>query len=149
MDDSTIRGGWDRSEIESFLAEYRGPLRLAVSTDSGFPLICSLWFQWNGEKLVCATTRKARVVELIEANPRCGFEVAPNEPPYFGVRGRAEARITEEGANQLLESLVSRYLGTTEGRFARWLLNREEEEVVIELDVRWITSWDYRDRMNR
>jgi hypothetical protein len=44
---------------------------------------------------------------------------------------------------------VVRYLGDRDSRFARWLLGRDVEEVLIALDIEAIASWDYRERMRR
>ena len=48
----------------------------------------------------------------------------------------------------LLGNLVDRYLGSRETKFASWLLRRSDDEVKIELDIRWMTSWDYSGRMS-
>jgi len=123
-------------------------LRLAVLGESGFPLVCSLWFGYDGGKLFCATTRQSKLVERLRANPRCGFELAPNEPPYFGVRGQGIATVSSEAAMDLLGDLVDRYLGRRDTNFAQWLLGRTEDEVAISIDIRWMTSWDFRQRMS-
>jgi hypothetical protein len=86
-------------------------------------------------------------VECILANPRCGFEIATNEPPYCGVRGQGVAAVSAVGAMDLLGNLFDRYLGSRETRLASWLLSRSNDEAKIELDIRWMTSWDYSRRM--
>ena len=139
---------WPLDKLENFLTKYRSPMRLAVLSDSGFPLICSLWFAYEEGRLLCATTRQAKVVDCILANPRCGFEIAPNEPPYLGVRGQGVATVSSEGSMDLLGNLVDRYLGSRETKFARWLLSRSDDEVTIRIDIRWMTSWDYSQRMS-
>lgn len=139
---------WTEDETLAFLDRFRVPLRVSANTPSGFPLICSLWFRRDGERLLCATQRSAHVARCLERDPRCAFELAPNEPPYFGVRGRGMARIRTEGAEAVLESLIDRYLDDRDSALARWLLARAADEVVIEIEPEWLTSWDYRDRMN-
>jgi hypothetical protein len=148
MDSLSADSAWQVDKLQDFLETYRSPLRLAVLSDSDFPLICSLWFAYEEGRLFCATTRQAKVVECILANPRCGFEVASNEPPYFGVRGRGLATISTDGSMDLLGKLVDRYLGSRETKFSRWLLSRADDEVTIEIDIRWMTSWDYSGRMS-
>ena len=123
-------------------------MRLAVLSDSGFPLICSLWFAYEEGRLFCATKRQAKIVDCILANPRCGFEIATNETPYFGVRGNGVATVSADGSMDLLGNLVDRYLGSRETKFSRWLLSQADDEVKIEIDIRWMTSWDYRGRMS-
>jgi nitroimidazol reductase NimA-like FMN-containing flavoprotein (pyridoxamine 5'-phosphate oxidase superfamily) len=144
----STRSAWPASEVTDFFEAYRGPLRLAVVDSSGFPMICSLWYRFDHGRIFCATTKGSRVVECLRENPKCGFELAPNEPPYFGVRGRGLAKTGPEGAMELLETLVDRYLGSRETKFAKWLLSRRDEEVVIGIDIQWMTSWDFRSRMS-
>jgi hypothetical protein len=79
--------------------------------------------------------------------PRCAFEIAPNEPPYFGVRGQATASLESAGARELLERLLDRYVGTTDSKLGRFLLGRADEELVVRLKPEWIGTWDYRERM--
>jgi hypothetical protein len=148
MKSLSARSMWSVNRVDQFLSTYKAPLRLAVSTASGFPLICSLWFKYENERILCATTRNAKVVECISADPRCGFELAPNEPPYFGVRGQGIATISSDDSIELLGDLVDRYLGNRSTKFARWLLGREEEEVTISIEIQWATAWDYQQRMS-
>jgi hypothetical protein len=142
------KSAWPASRVRDFLETYRAPLRLAVNDASGFPLICSLWFRYEGGRLFCATTRQSRVVSRLRENPKCGFELAPNEPPYFGLRGRGLATVRSEGAMEVLGSLVDRYIGSRDTKFSKWLLGRAEDEVVIEIDIQWMTSWDFSSRMS-
>ena len=142
------QSAWSADEVARFFADFRAPLRVAAQRDSGFPILCSLWFNHRDDRLFCATQRDAKIVEALERSPGCAFELAPNEPPYFGVRGRGTAHITGEGAQTELESLVDRYLGNRDSELASWLLGRADQEVVIVIEPAWLTSWDYRDRMS-
>jgi hypothetical protein len=144
----SVDSAWSVEKLQDFLEQYRSPMRLAVLSDSGFPLICSLWFAYEEGRLFCATKRQAKVVDCILANPRCGFEIATNETPYFGVRGNGVATVSADGSMDLLGNLVDRYLGSRETKFSRWLLSQADDEVKIEIDIRWMTSWDYRGRMS-
>ncbi len=145
--DAAIRGPWSRAEAERWLGEAVIPLRLAVQAPSGWPLVLSLWFVARDGRLLCATQRSAHVVAALEHDPRCAFEVAPDTPPYRGVRGRATVAITPDREGAVLAALCPRYLGSTDGDLARWLLSRAADEVVLELDPRRVTTWDYRERM--
>ena len=148
MDSVSTASAWPANKVEDFLSTSLSPLRLAVVRDSGFPLICSLWFAYEEGRLLCATTQQAKVTECLLANPRCGFEIAPNEPPYLGVRGHGVATVSSDGSMDRLGTLVDRYLGNRKTQFAQWLLNRSEDEVTIEIDILWMTSWDYSQRMS-
>jgi hypothetical protein len=140
-------GPWSESEVRDFLAEACIPMRLAVNTPSGFPVVLSLWFLTEGDELLAAVHRDARVATRLREDARCAFEIAPNDPPYRGVRGQANARLEADGAGPLLERLLVRYLGTTDSSLGRFLLGRADEELVVRLRPVWVGTWDYTSRM--
>lgn len=140
-------GPWSEAKVREFLAEARIPMRLAANTASGFPVILSLWFLPEGDDLLAAVHQDARIVKRLQTDSRCAFEIAPNEPPYLGVRGRANAVLEEEGGGALLERLLERYLGSSDSDLGRFLLARADEELVVRLRPSRIASWDYSGRM--
>lgn len=145
---SSITGPWSHTEIETYLTRTTVPLRLASSTREGWPFVFSIWYEYRDGALWCATQERARVVRALLRDGRCGFEVAPCDPPYRGVRGRGRATIvTSEGA-VVLRRLVVRYLGGDSSNLARWLLTRIDSEVAIRIEPVQIASWDYSERMS-
>jgi len=142
-----IAGPFSRARIESYLGDSVVPLRLACSAPSGHPLLLSLWFVWREGAIWCATSPRARVVSLLRSDPRCGFEVAREAPPYCGVRGAGVAELVLERGAEILAVLVDRYLGTRDSRFARWLLGRGQREMAIRIEPLRMTSWDFANRM--
>ena len=142
------KGPWSSSEVERFLAETRVPLRLAVHGASGHPVVVSLWFVRAEQRLWCATQRRSRLASLLVRDPRCAFEVAPDAPPYRGVRGQALASLRDDRGEEMLGILIDRYLGDRSSRLARWLLDRAAGETAIALEPRTLVSWDYRERMS-
>ena len=138
---------WSWAAIQSFLERQQIPLRLACVDRRDEPIVCSLWYLFEGDSLWCATQKSARVVDYLERNPVCGFEVAPEAPPYMGVRGQATVSLSAERGPEVLLSLIDRYLGDRESSLARWLIARSSDEVAIRLSPRWLTSWDYSGRM--
>lgn len=142
-----LSGPWDRGRIQTFLAETRIPMRLAANTDTGFPIVLSLWFLVEDDELFAVVHQDAKIAKRLEADPRCAFEIAPDEPPYRGVRGQATARLESGGAAALLERLLERYLSSTDSSLGRFLLARAEEELVVRLQPNWMASWDYSKRM--
>ncbi len=140
-------GPWTESRVQEFLAEARIPMRLAANTASGFPVILSLWFLPQEDELLAAVHRDARIAKRLKTDPRCAFEIAPNEPPYRGVRGRAVASLDPDGAPELLDRLLDRYLGSGDSSLGRFLLARAEEELIVRLQPSRIDSWDYSERM--
>ena len=143
-----IKGSWSRERVDEHLASAVIPLRLAYASASAHPQLLSLWFVWRDDAFWCATSERARVVAMLAREPRCGFEVAPDAPPYHGVRGRGVATLDAARGAEVLGLLVDRYLGTRESPFARWLLTRAASEVAIRIEPSSLVSWDFRARMN-
>jgi nitroimidazol reductase NimA-like FMN-containing flavoprotein (pyridoxamine 5'-phosphate oxidase superfamily) len=142
-----ITGPWTHAELDAFLAQSRIPIRLAVNGSRGHPLLASLWFVPQGDTIWCATQRSARIARALTRDPRCAFELAPETPPYRGVRGRALAALHDDRAEEILRLAIARYLGDPSSRFARWLLSRARNETAIALEPRSFFCWDYRERM--
>ncbi len=142
-----VTGPFDRAEVAEFLDGAVIPVRLACVAPSGWPIVVSLWFARRGEELVCATQRSSSLVRALEHEPRCAFEVAGEDPPYRGVRGRALVTIEPDEGLATLSELLTRYLGGTDGAFAQRLLARTAPEVVLRLDPAEVSSWDYARRM--
>lgn len=150
MDAALIRTGsdWNAQAIDAFLASALIPLRLACVTDSGRPLICSLWYLADSDSLWCATQDSARIVDYFERNPACAFEIAPETMPYKGVRGQGRAIVRPDEGSAVLGRLIDRYFGNRDSDFAQWLLSRAEHEVALQIQPDWLTAWDFSGRMD-
>ncbi|MCB9626972.1 MAG: pyridoxamine 5'-phosphate oxidase family protein [Sandaracinaceae bacterium] len=146
--DCTVRGPYSRARVAAFLDDTVVPMRLAVQTAGKFPVLLSLWFAREGDTLVAAVHRDAKIVRRLRDNPHCAFEVALNAPPYRGVRGQATVQLDAARGGEVLERLLQRYLGSLDSRLARWLLSRRSEELALVLEPVNIESWDYGDRMS-
>jgi hypothetical protein len=144
---AAMPGAWDESEIAAYLAAARIPLRLSAIDAAGFPRVLSLWFLPDDGALWCATQASAQVVRFLAAEPRCGFEVAGDTPPYRGVRGTGRATIDPRRGAQMLERLLARYGVAPDSRLARTLTARAASEVAIRIDPLRVTSWDFSQRM--
>jgi hypothetical protein len=142
-----LAGPWSEADVRRHLETSEIPLRLACATPSGHPLVLSLWYLWRDGALWCATPSDAALVRHLRRDPRCGFEVAGERPPYCGVRGRGPAAIEPARGEEVLRSLLRRYQGGEDGRLARWLLSRVGREVAIRIQPERMVSWDYRERM--
>lgn len=137
----------DLTRFENYLEAIRIPLRLACTTESGWPMAVSLWFQYRDGLLYCATQKSAKVVTYLQNDPRCAFEIAADHPPYCGVRGQAVSRIDENLGAEILEQLLSRYLGGTDNDLAQDLLAKKDHEVAIILKPVKVYEWDFSSRM--
>jgi len=135
------------SDYQEFLEKSRIPLRLACKTESGWPMILSLWFIYTEDSLYCATRGSARIVTYLLKNKECAFEIAADTPPYCGIRGQAQASIDSVRGVEILELLLDRYLGNRDNSLAGKLLEKSMDEVAIRLDPVNIISWDFSARM--
>jgi len=135
------------SEVREFLEQVRIPIRLASITTSGWPVLISLWYLYQDGLLYCATQEGAKITRYIEKNNQVAFEIAADDPPYCGVRGKAIARVDDQLGVKILERLLVRYLGGTENDLAKNLLAKKETEVAIVLEPLRIFTWDFRQRM--
>jgi nitroimidazol reductase NimA-like FMN-containing flavoprotein (pyridoxamine 5'-phosphate oxidase superfamily) len=134
-------------ETERYLKEVQIPLRLSCVTESGWPMVLSLWYVYMDGKIYCATVETAKVVEYLRKEPRCAFEVATDEPPYCGIRGQARATIIKPRGAEILKILLERYLGGTDSSLAKKLLKESRSEVAIELQTINYAIWDFTERM--
>lgn len=143
-----VRGPWSIGEIEAYLFASVLPLRLSCVGGDGYPRVVSVWYRYLDGHLCCVAHQKSSLVALLSGNEKVGFELAPNEPPYCGVRGQGTAVVSRLDAdNDTLDRLLERYVGGADSQLAKWLLARREEEMLIRVKpARWF-SWDYRDRM--
>lgn len=140
-------GPWSMAQVRTHLEATVVPLRLAVASSTGHPRVVSLWYLWREDALYCATTDRSRVVRWLRRDPRCGFEVARDAPPYRGVRGSGRAELVPAQGEAILGLLLDRYLGGREAPLARWLLSRAAREVALRITPERLSSWDFTERM--
>lgn len=146
--DLELSGPWNLEQISEFLQTHTFPLRLSCVGEDGFPRVVSVWFGYNGSEFQCVSHRSSQLVRLLERDDRVGFEIAPNEPPYCGVRGQGRAALSPDTGGAVLTRMLERYLGGTESELAQWLLSRADGEMLITITPLRLFSWDYRSRMS-
>jgi nitroimidazol reductase NimA-like FMN-containing flavoprotein (pyridoxamine 5'-phosphate oxidase superfamily) len=144
---AALKGPWNQAQIEAFLYNSTIPLRLSCMGGDGFPRVVSVWYGYDGQNLRCVSHRSSQLVGLLRRSDRVGFELAPNEPPYYGVRGQGIATLDSDADGTALRQMLERYLGGTTSKLASWLLSRAEDEVLISIEPVRLFSWDYRERM--
>ncbi|MBO6657550.1 MAG: pyridoxamine 5'-phosphate oxidase family protein [Pseudomonadales bacterium] len=147
MKNLSTKSDWDQRQVETFLKSSRIPIRIAVD-DGDYPLICSVWYQYRDGTLCIVSHKTSKLAKLLQARGRCAFEIAPNDPPYQGVRGKAEVSSNQDDVHSTLRHLIDRYLGATNRSLAKWLLSRVDDELGFVLTPTWVTSWDYGGRMD-
>jgi len=142
-----MSGCWTEAQITAFMIKSQIPVRLAVRDQTGCPLVMSLWYLYEGGAIWCATNENARVIRFLTLDPRCGFEIAGDTPPYRGVRGKGQASLHPEHGGKVLKQLLERYEISSNSKLAAMLLSRIDQEVAIRIEPDRISSWDFSERM--
>ncbi len=139
---------WNADQVAAYLADSIIPMRIAVNGNRQ-PLLCSVWYQFDEDSgtLLAASHVSSALIKSLQKNPYCSFEIAPNDPPYMGVRGNGEVSLSKANAGSVLTELINRYLGNTDSKLAQWLLSRVDDEYVITITPTSLTAWDYSPRM--
>jgi hypothetical protein len=141
-----VSGPWDAQQVERWLAGARIPVRLGVRSTTG-PLVLSLWYRFVDGELWCATGSGADVVSHVRREPRVGFEVGPDIPPYRGVRGSGRVEVVPARGQETLDRLLDRYLDEANADLADWLRRHADDEVALRIHDLRVTSWDFSGRM--
>ncbi|MFV8818019.1 pyridoxamine 5'-phosphate oxidase family protein [Haliea sp. E17] len=140
---------WSESEIAKYLEEANTPIRISTAGSDGYPLICSLWFVYRDGVLWAASHKNSHIIKMLRRNPKIGFEVATNEYPYHGVRGKADVTLHEDSTENILEKVIDKYLQGGNKKLAAWLLSRQKDEYAIKISPVALNSWDFSGRMER
>ena len=122
-------------------------LRLACLTNSGWPMIVSLWFKFLNDRFYCATQENAKIISYLKKDNRCAFEISSEIPPYKGIRGQGKSIIKNELGIEILETVIEKYISKKDTNLKKYLLERKENEVAIEIIPIKIFYWDYTKRM--
>ena len=123
------------------------PLRLACLTNSGWPMIVPLWFKFLNDRFYCATQENAKIISYLKKDNRCAFEISSEIPPYKGIRGQGKSIIKNELGIEILQTVIEKYIPKKDTNLKKYLLERKENEVAIEIIPIKIFYWDYTNRM--
>lgn len=137
-------------EIEKFLESSRLNIQLATLDENGYPNIHPTWFYYDrdSEKLYLVTQKTTKKVQNIRRNPdKIYFSIDDENSPYKGVKGRAEASISENIQKNvtIVEKMFLKYLGTPDHPLTKTIIEtvRNGTEVVVEITPRFFSAWDY------
>ena len=137
----------DKQNLEILIPKEKIPIRISFMKSNGFPTVVSLWYTHENGRIYCAVQKTAKVISYIQKNPKCGFEIAGDMPPYKGLRGEGTVNIIHDKGKEVLETLIEKYLGTKESTLSRFLRDNSKNEVAIEIIPQKTYSYDYSKRM--
>jgi len=137
----------EKTQMDQTISDTKIPIRIAFVKHDGSPSIISLWYEQIGDKIYCATKRTAKIVTYFQNNPKCGFEIATDKPPYKGTRGTGHVKIIESQGPEILKILIKKYLGDKESTLSKYLNDNLQAEVALEISPQNIFNYDYSKRM--
>lgn len=140
---------WSKEQIFNYLDQTTTPMRISCHDDDGHPIICSLWFFHQDGILWAASHQKSHIIRRLIKNPNVGFEIATNDYPYHGVRGKANITLIRDAEVNILGKVIDKYLQGSNTKLANWLLSRQDEEYAIKITPISINSWDFSERMEK
>ena len=123
------------------------PIRIGFIKSNGYPSIISLWYIDIDGKIYCATQKTAKIIQYLETNPSCGFEIASDQPPYKGSRGEGIVKIIPSKGPEILNLLIKKYLGEKESTLSKFLRGHSQNEIAIEITPTKIFHYDYSKRI--
>ncbi len=139
--------GMDQSEIDTFLASSKIPLRLGTTKSKGEPNIHPVWYHYANNRLYLMSYNDAVKVRNLKRNKTVYFSVDTDAMPNTGVKGRGTAIIVKDTgkALSLSEKIIAKYLGDLTSTMAKNMLDqvRQGSEVLVEIIPHYFSTWDY------
>lgn len=130
------------------LDEKKIPIRLGLMRPNGFPLVISLWYFVDNEKIYCATKKDSKIVKYLKNNPKCSFEIASDNMPYRGIRGYGICQINNENGTLVLDKLMNKYLNENQNKLKQYLIHDNYREIALEIIPYYVSNYDYTKRMS-
>lgn len=137
------------AEVERFL-DSKLNIQLATIDEEGYPNIQPIWFHYDraSGKIYVGTQKGTKKVQNIRRDPsKIYFSIDDENYPYKGVKGRGEAKISEDIQKNvaIIEKISRKYLGTLDHPIAKMMLDnaRNGTEVVIEISPKFFSAWDF------
>lgn len=136
-------------EVNSFL-ENKLNIQLATIDEEGYPSIQPLWFLYDKEsgKIYISTQKTTRKIHnLHKISDKVYFSIDDENFPYRGVKGRGNARISEDKNLNIpiTEKIIIKYLGTLDNPLAQMIMDnaKEDIQVIIEITPKFFSAWDF------
>ncbi len=124
-------------------------MHIGTIDEKGYPNIHPTWYYFDesSNNIYVATSKHSKKVSNLKRNPSIYFCIDDPNPPYKGVRGKGNARISENINNNIsiAEKIMLKYLGSLEHQMAKTLMDlvRKGDEISIEITPEYFSTWDY------
>lgn len=132
--------GLTPEQLTEFLTTGRPIMKLATIGPEGWPYVCPVWFDYDGETFTVAGRRPAKWVANIRANSKVSACIDTYDAPYTRVIMEADAVIEDDAWLRFAPSTAIRYLGEEEG--VRYFNStKDEPRCFIRITPRTVSSW--------
>src|ERR1044071_9234613 len=115
------------NEIIEFLSRSKLNLHLGTIDEENYPNVHPTWFLYDGSKdaIFVETGKHSKKTNNLRENDKVYFCVDDGNPPYKGVRGKANVQILNEPNTNfpIAEKIILKYLGNTDHAMAKTLLD--------------------------
>ena len=142
------KSAWTKDKIFGYLDQANTPIRVSCNEKDGYPIICSLWFIHDGGVLWSASHKNSHLIKALQRNQKIGMEIATNEYPYHGVRGKANVELIDDSSGDILGKVIDKYLQGGNAGLSNWLMSRKKDEYAIKIVPTILNAWDFSARMN-
>jgi general stress protein 26 len=137
------------NEIIEFLSRSKLNLHLGTIDEDNYPNVHPTWFLYDGSKdvIFVETGKHSKKTKNLQQNDKVYFCIDDGNPPYKGVRGKANVQILSEPNSNfpIAEKIMLKYLGSTDHPMAKTLLQnvRDGNSVMLEIKPLYYSTWDY------
>jgi len=137
------------SEIIKFLLDSKLNLHLGTIDPDHYPNIHPTWYIYDDSKdvILVETAKQSKKTTNLKKNDKMYFCVDDGNPPYKGIRGKGNVRISSNTETNLpiAEKIMLKYLGSIDHPMAKILLEnvRNGNSVILEIKPKYYSTWDY------
>jgi len=135
-----------KPEIDSLVVKSKIPIRLSCITPSGWPCVLSLWYVCKNGKIYCASQKSSKIIQYLQHSNKVAFEIASDDPPYRGVRGRGTVNLLGSLGACILDVLIEKYI-VKDSSLSYTLKQKSDDEIAIEITPQKFFTYDYSKRM--
>ena len=104
------------NELKEFLTDKPHIMKLATLTREGWPYVCPVWYNYDGETFTIAGRTKAAWVANIRNDSRVSLCIDTCDAPYTRVIIEATAEIVDDNWLPQSPDRAIRYIGEEAGR---------------------------------
>jgi PPOX class probable F420-dependent enzyme len=111
------------------IIDKKGFAHVATLMDDGSPQVTPVWVDYEGDDVYINTAEGRLKAKNLSRDPRVALSITDPDDPYRMVTVRGRAVLTDDGADEHIDSLAKKYLGKDEYPF------RQEGEVRLKVRI--------------